>query len=95
MLARDGYRCIVAELASGEHSALRTYLAHLVPFLPLLSQAAGCTGSDRVWLQAHHVRGKRATGMDPKWIVTACRECNLGMGDPMRNDPAPMQVTKW
>lgn len=95
VLGRDGHRCIVGELADGSHPALKTYLTHLTPFLALLHRAPGCTGRDRSQLQAHHVRGKQATGMDPRWVVTACRECNLGMGNPLRHDPQPMSVTKW
>jgi hypothetical protein len=71
------------------------YLDHLKPHLHLIKQSVKCTGRDDTQLQAHHVLGVGRTGLDPKWVVTVCRECNLGMGDPMRRDPKPMSVTRW
>lgn len=35
---------------------------------------------------AHHTRGRRITGDDPRFIVSSCRECNLHIGDPSGRD---------
>lgn len=45
---------------------------------------------------AHHTRGRHITGDDPRWIVAACRNCNLKVGDPTKTkDPPNRPVTRW
>ena len=45
---------------------------------------------------AHHVRGRRATGDDPAFIVAACAACNLYIGDPTEGgDPPCKPMTQW
>jgi 5-methylcytosine-specific restriction endonuclease McrA len=44
----------------------------------------------------HHTRGRAVTGDDPRYLVAACRPCNLKMGDPTRGpDPRPRPMTRW
>lgn len=38
--------------------------------------------------QAHHLHG-RSKGDDPAYLVAACRNCNLQVGDPTAGDPEP------
>jgi hypothetical protein len=46
--------------------------------------------------QAHHTLGRLITGDDPAFLVAACRECNIKLGDPMKQpDPPPTPRTKW
>jgi 5-methylcytosine-specific restriction endonuclease McrA len=55
-------------------------------------QGEGCT---RVATQAHHLHGKRY-GDDPRYLVAACRTCNLAAGDPTSGgDPPPQPRTQW
>lgn len=50
-----------------------------------------CTGlADQV----HHTKGKEY-GDDPKYMVAACKACNLHVGQPGRRSPEPKQVTQW
>ena len=52
-----------------------------------------CTGRATC---VHHTLGKRVTGDDPRYLVAACTQCNLKVGDPARSpDPAPRPVTRW
>jgi|SRR6185369_8875157 hypothetical protein len=50
-----------------------------------------CTGTAN---QVHHARGK-AFGDDPRFLVAACKECNLHVGDPTRVSPEPQPKSKW
>jgi 5-methylcytosine-specific restriction endonuclease McrA len=43
----------------------------------------------------HHVKGRAVTGDDPRWLVAACDECNLAVGEPATRTPQPKKVTKW
>lgn len=50
-----------------------------------------CTGlADCV----HHVLGRSVTGDDPRYLVAACRACNLAIGEPGRG-PKPKRVSRW
>lgn len=52
----------------------------------------GCTGRAT---HVHHVHGKRY-GDDPDGLVSACRACNLKVGDPSKGpDPSPRPRTRW
>lgn len=42
----------------------------------------------------HHLKGK-AMGDDPAFLVSACADCNLKVGNPTRNDPEPLAWTGW
>jgi 5-methylcytosine-specific restriction endonuclease McrA len=42
----------------------------------------------------HHIAGRR-TGLDPAYLVAACRSCNLSIGEPGRADPPPRPRTVW
>jgi len=42
----------------------------------------------------HHTVG-RHTGLDPDYLVAACKHCNTSLGDPTRNDPPPQPRTQW
>jgi 5-methylcytosine-specific restriction endonuclease McrA len=57
-----------------------------------LLKLEGCTHKAT---QVHHVAGKKF-GDDPALLVSACRPCNLKIGDPTKgNDPPNKAVTKW
>lgn len=44
---------------------------------------------------AHHTGGK-AQGDDPRYIVAACKTCNLHIGNPATAaDPKPKPRTRW
>lgn len=44
----------------------------------------------------HHTHGKLVTGDDPRYLVSACRACNLRVGDPTKQpDPPHRPITKW
>lgn len=52
-----------------------------------------CTGQAT---HAHHTRGRRITGDDPRYIIAACKACNLYIGDPSTAaDPPCTPVTQW
>lgn len=87
-LARDGWRCRVAEVAAG------TYRPELGPWAGTLVVSPECSGGDRALLQVHHVRGTEV-GDDPRWLLAACRACNLATGDPRARDARPDVVTRW
>jgi hypothetical protein len=93
VFGQDGYRCRVADVLAGRHLPAR--LRQAQPWFHLLKVSKHCTGRDITKLTAHHIRGKRVTGDDPKFLVTACAQCNLGMGDPSASDPPPRYVTRW
>ena len=42
----------------------------------------------------HHLLGK-AQGDNPADLVASCTPCNLHIGNPARNDPAPRSRTVW
>lgn len=50
-----------------------------------------CTGDATC---IHHVKGK-AYGDDPKYMVPSCTACNLHIGEPGHDSPAPKQVSNW
>lgn len=88
VLARDGWRCRMADVVAGR------YLPHLTPWRDTLRVSPDCTGGDRSLLHCHHVRG-REVGDDPRYLLTSCRACNLATGDPRRADARPNLVTRW
>lgn len=52
-----------------------------------------CTGTAT---HAHHTRGRRITGDDPRYIIAACAPCNLFIGDPATTaDPPCVPITQW
>jgi 5-methylcytosine-specific restriction endonuclease McrA len=51
-----------------------------------------CTGRATC---VHHTLGKAVTGDDPTYLVAACTECNLKIGDPQKYNPQPKPMTKW
>lgn len=51
-----------------------------------------CTG---VADQVHHTKGRAVTGDDPRYLVAVCRACNLHIGEPGRDHPAPSPKSKW
>lgn len=54
-----------------------------------------CTGHAET---AHHTKGRKVTGDDPRFLVAACTACNLHIGDPTKLaavDPEPRPATKW
>lgn len=51
-----------------------------------------CTGKAT---QAHHTRGKKVTGDDPRHMVATCAPCNYHIGDPAKHDPQPTPRTRW
>lgn len=45
---------------------------------------------------AHHVNGRAVTGDDERFILAACRACNLAIGRPGAAADRPNEgVTKW
>lgn len=42
----------------------------------------------------HHTKGRAVTGDDPRFCISACRPCNLKVGEP-KVDPKPNPVTEW
>jgi hypothetical protein len=89
VIARDGARCRMAELAAG------TLHRHLRIYRNLVTPSPDCTGGTVELLQAHHVLGRQATGDDPRFLVAACRACNLATGDPAATDPPHRTMTDW
>lgn len=89
VLARDGWRCRMADVRAGR------YLPHLAPWAPTIRVSPDCAGADLSQLQAHHVRGRAETGDDPRWMLAACSACNQATGDPRRRDAPPLRVTRW
>lgn len=57
---------------------------------------AGCTRTAPLrGGHVHHTHGKKY-GDDPRFLVAACRNCNLKLGNPDRTtDPPNRTVTKW
>lgn len=46
--------------------------------------------------QVHHTHGRATTGDDPRYLVAACKPCNLHIGDPTQHtDPPNKAVTQW
>lgn len=43
---------------------------------------------------AHHTLGRGQTGDDPEYMIAACHQCNMAIGDPIKRNPEP-KVTKW
>lgn len=43
----------------------------------------------------HHTLGKAVTGDDPRYLVAACRACNLKVGEPKRSSPPHRRVSNW
>lgn len=44
--------------------------------------------------EVHHTRGKEA-GDDMRFLVAACRPCNLKVGDPLKNPDPPCEPKNW
>lgn len=49
---------------------------------------------------AHHTRGRKVTGDDPRYIVASCQPCNLHIGEPATHTDCPLCAqptprTKW
>lgn len=42
----------------------------------------------------HHTIGRKVSGDDPAYLVSACTPCNLLVGEP-RHDPEPKRATRW
>jgi 5-methylcytosine-specific restriction endonuclease McrA len=56
-----------------------------------LAIANVCTGqADCV----HHVLGRAVTGDDRRYLVAACRACNLSVGEPDETI-APRKISRW
>ena len=51
----------------------------------------GCTGQAT---HVHHTHGRKRTGDDMRYLVSACAACNLKVGEP-DPDPEPKRVTEW
>jgi hypothetical protein len=51
-----------------------------------------CTGQAD---QVHHTQGRAATGDDPRYLMAACRACNLHVGQPNRRSPKPTPTSSW
>lgn len=43
----------------------------------------------------HHTLGREVTGDDPRYLVAACTNCNLALGDVTKRDPQPKPRTQW
>lgn len=85
VLARDGYRCRAH--ADGWCHRAQASDHECTGRADLTGPHAG---------HAHHTHGRAITGDDPRWIVAACRPCNLAIGDPNKApDPAPLPRTRW
>lgn len=39
--------------------------------------------------EVHHTQDRDVVGDDPRFLVPACRPCNLHAGDPTQQDPEP------
>jgi 5-methylcytosine-specific restriction endonuclease McrA len=52
----------------------------------------GCTHTATT---AHHTVGKAVTGDNPRYLVAACRHCNLKVGNPSKADPEPKPWAGW
>lgn len=89
VIVRDGRRCRMADLAAG------TLYRHLRIYRHLATPSPSCTGGAAELLQVHHVLGRAATGDDPRFLVAACRACNLATGDPAATDPPHRAMTDW
>ncbi len=88
VLKRDGYRC---RMGDPDHPIGKTQERH-----PKCT--GGTTHDARGYplLQVHHTLGREVTGDgDMRYLVTACRTCNVATGDPTRHDPAPRPMTEW
>ena len=58
---------------------------------PVWGGVARCAGiADCV----HHVKGRKVTGDDPRYLTAACTPCNAKIGEPVV-DPAPTPLTPW
>lgn len=51
----------------------------------------GCT---RTATHVHHTVGREVSGDNPAHLLAACQNCNLKVGDPRLNDPAP-SINQW
>lgn len=45
--------------------------------------------------QVHHTVAREISGDDPAHLVSACRACNLAVGNPRANDPQPRRQKWW
>lgn len=55
-------------------------------------QLDGCT---TVATHAHHTQPRELVGDDPRYLLGACRACNLKLGDPRKLDPMPRPGQWW
>lgn len=88
VLERARYRC----QAHPHHCRAAGAPPHVCTINAPLQGGPGVAG------HAHHTRGKKITGDDPRFIVAACPACNLAIGEPGRRDvadPQPRPVTRW
>lgn len=65
-----------------------------------LTNGGRCTlaivGVCTIWANTvHHVKGKAATGDDPRWLAAVCKACNLHIGEPPLSAPEPRRVSRW
>lgn len=50
----------------------------------------------RTATHVHHTQGRQATGDDPRYLVAACKPCNLHLGNPNKQpDPPHKPITQW
>jgi hypothetical protein len=73
----------------------RCRLAYPGTWITLAGAVRSCLGEAN---EAHHTLAKRITGNDPRFMVAACRPCNLRAGDPTRVtavDPRGRSATRW
>ena len=45
--------------------------------------------------QVHHTLSRAITGDDERYLVAACRPCNLKIGNPVKREPKGKGMTKW
>lgn len=55
-------------------------------------QLPGCT---IIATEAHHTVPRMASGDDPRYLIAACKPCNIRAGNPQRHEPEPRPTTSW
>lgn len=93
VLREDGWLCRMREFRDGEYIHPRMDPAARLRATVVVSP--NCTGDAVSQLQAHHLLGRRVTGDDPAWMLTACKSCNQATGDPTDGEPEPTVVRAW
>lgn len=43
----------------------------------------------------HHTLGRAVTGDDRRYLVAACADCNLHVGEPKHDTPPHRPVSRW